>query len=88
MGNFQQVGKFVELLLRNLLLVDDNGIFHVTAFDEVGIEQWLNVSHEDKSAGRCHFLFKVGHVFEGGKLAVDEFRLERAHGRDAEFIIG
>ena len=36
-GHFQEVGKLVELLLRNLLLVDDDGIVQVAALDEVGL---------------------------------------------------
>ena len=36
-GHFQEVGKLVELLLRNLLLVDDDGIVQVSALDEVGL---------------------------------------------------
>ena len=36
--HLEHVGELVELLLRNLLLVDDNGIVEVAALYEVGLE--------------------------------------------------
>ena len=58
------------------------------SLDEVGVEQWLDVSNEDESSCRSHLFLEEADVVECGKLAVDEFRLKRAHGSDAEFVIG
>ena len=86
--HFQQVGEVVELLLADLTLVDDDGVFEVAALDEVGVEQRHDVAHKHEGAGWSHFRGKIVHIVERGELAVDEFRLERAHRRYRKLVVG
>ena len=88
MLHMQHVGQHVETLLGGLTLVDDNGIVEVAALDEVGLQQRLDVAHKDKSAGTGDFIGIFFHIVEGGELRTDELRLERAHRRDGEFLVG
>ena len=71
-----------------MLLVDDDSVVHVAALDEVGSEQRLYVSYEHECSCFCNLLGEEFHVIECGKLAVDEFRVEGAHGGEAELIVG
>ena len=82
------VGELVEAFLRNLPFVDNNGIVEVAALDQPGLEQRLNLAHEDEGAGIGNFIGEVLHTVERGELAVDELRVERDHRRDGELLIG
>ena len=84
---FQQIGKIVELLLADLTLIDDDGVFEVATLDKVGIEQRHDVAYEDKRTGGSNLLRIVMNVVERSELAIDELRLEGAHGRDGEFFV-
>ena len=88
MLHVQVVGQFVEVFLRNLRFVYHDGVVEVAAFDETGLEQRLNFAHKHKGAGAGYLVGEVLHVVERGKLAVDELRLERNHGRDGELLVG
>ena len=81
------VCKLVKLCLLNLLVVDDYGIVEITALDEVGIEERLNLTHEDESAGCSNFLLEVGHVVEHGKLVVEHWRREIDEGSHREMVV-
>ena len=84
----QFVCKPVKTLLCGLTLIDNNGIVHITAFDEVCLQQGLNVSYENESARSSNFLGEIIYFVECRKLRIDEFRLERTHGCDGEFVVG
>ena len=84
----QHIGQLVETLLSSLALIDDDGIVQVAAFDEIGLQQRLYVAYEDEGAGAGYLLGIVLRIIQACKLRVDELRLERAHGRNREILIG
>ena len=88
MGHLQQVGQIVELLLCDLTLIDDDGVLQVATLDEVCIEKRHNVAHEDKRTGRCNLCGEIANLVDSSKLAIDELRLERAHGGNRELVVG
>ena len=88
MLHVQHVGQLVELFLRNLALVHDDGVVQVAAFDEIGLEQRLNIAHEDKGTCGRNLCGVVIDVVERGKLRVDELRVERAHRGEREVVVG
>ena len=55
MLHVQHVGQLIELLLRNLTLIDDDGIVHIATLDEVRLQQGLNVAYKDEGACCCYF---------------------------------
>ena len=83
----QLVSQPVQTLLRRLTLVDDNSVVHITALDEVSLQQGFNVAHEDKGARSSDVCGKLVNLVEGSKLRINEFRLKRTHGRQREFIV-
>ena len=87
-GHLQQVGQIVELLLRDLTLVDNDGVLQIAALDEVGVEQWHDIANEDKGTGRGNLCDEVSNLVDSCKLAVDELRLERTHGGNRELVVG
>ena len=64
----KEVSELVELGLLNLLLVDDDGIVEVAAFDEVGLQQRDDVADKDEGAGRSNVSSVIVDAVEGGKL--------------------
>ena len=86
--NMQHVGQHVETLLCGLTLVNDDGVVEIAALDEVGLQQRLEVAHEDKGTCRSYLLSILVDIVEGGKLAVDELRLEAAHRGERELVVG
>ena len=86
-GHLQQVGQIVELLLRDLTLVDDDGVLQIAALDEVGVEQWHDIANEDKGSSRGNLCDEVTNLVDSCELAVDELRLERTHGGNRELVV-
>ena len=84
----QHICQHVETLLSGLTLVDDDGVVQVAALDEVCLQQRLDVTNEDKRTGTGNLGGVFLGVVDGGKLRADELRLEGAHCRDGEFLIG
>ena len=68
--------------------VNNDGIVHVAALDEVGFKQRFDVAHKHKCACRCYLGFKIVERIECGKLAIDELRIERTHRRYAKLVVG
>ena len=85
--HLEMVGELVELSLFYLALVNNDGIVQVTTLDEVSLEQRHDIAYENEGTGRSNLLCVCLHLFEGSKLAVDEFTLERTHGCDAEVLV-
>ena len=81
------MSELVELCLFNLLVVDDYSIVKVAALDEVGIEERLNLTHEDESAGSSNLLLEVGHVVEHSILVVEHWRREIDEGSHREMVV-
>ena len=87
-GNVEQVGQLVEFLLGHYLLVDDDGVVQIAAFDEVGLQEGYDVAHEDKRACGSYLVGKLVGGIEGGELRGDELGVEVAHGCDGELAVG
>ena len=77
----EHVCQHVEALLSGLTLIDDDGIVEVAALDEVCLQQRFDIADEDEGAGTGNLCGILGRIVDGGKLRVDEFRLEGAHTR-------
>ena len=75
----EEVGQLVKTLLSRLTLIDNDGVVEVAALD---------VSYEYEGASSRNLLGVVLHIVERSKLAIDELRLERAHGGDRELLVG
>ena len=85
--NLKMVGELVKLSLLYLALINHNGIVEVATFDQVGLQQWHDVTYENEGTGRSNLLCICLHLVECSKLTVDELALERAHGCDAEVFV-
>ena len=85
--NLQKVGKLVESGLINLSFIDNDGVVHVSTFDEVGLQQWHDVAHEDECASSSYLCWEIFHVVESSKLTVDELAVERTHCSYTELLI-
>ena len=68
MFHLHHVGQAVELGLRHLLLVDDDGVVEVASLDEASRKQRLNLANEYERAAGCDFRGEIGHVVQRGKL--------------------
>ena len=88
MLHVQHVSQHVQTLLSGLTLVDDDGVVQVTALDEVGLQQRLNVTYKDEGTRSSNLCSIVLHVVECCKLAADELRLKRTHGGNGELLVG
>ena len=86
-GNLQMVGELVKLSLLHLTLIYHNGIVEVTTFDQVGLQQWHDITYENEGTGRSNLFCVCLHLVESSKLTVDELALERAHGCDTEVFV-
>ena len=75
----EQVGKFVEFVLFQLTLIDNDSIIHITALDEVGAEQRLYVANEYEGTCGSNVADELIHIVKGSKLTAYELRVERAH---------
>ena len=85
--NLKMVGELVKLSLLYLALIDHNGIVEVATFDQVGLQQWHDVTYENEGTGRSNLLCVCLHLVECSKLTVDELALERTHGCDTEVFV-
>ena len=47
----QHISQHVKTLLCCLTFIDDNRIIHITAFDEVGLQQRFYITDKDKGTG-------------------------------------
>ena len=81
------MSELVELCLFNLLVVDDYSIVKVAALDEVGIEERLNLTHEDECTGSSNLLLEVCHVVEHSILVVEHWRRIIYEGSHREMIV-
>ena len=80
------VGQHVELSLRLLLLVDDDGVVEVAALDESGSQHHFHFTHETESTCGSDV---VGELLQVGKLCglvAEYFAREGYGGRDAKTV--
>ena len=68
MLHMQHVSQHVETLLSGLALVDDDGVIEVATFNEVSLQQRLNVTHKNEGAGGGYLRREVLHFVDCGKL--------------------
>ncbi len=83
-----KVGEVVEFRLSLGGLVYHYGVVEVTALDEAGLEQRLDVANEHERAGLRHFGTEVGYAVESGILVGQELRLEIHLYVETEIIVG
>ena len=88
MLHMQHIGQRVKALLSGLALINNDSVVQIATLNQVGLKQGLNIAHEDKGACWSNLGSIFCYVIYGGKLAVDELRLERAHCGERHLIVG
>ena len=86
-GNPQQIGQLIHLFLRQLTLIDNDSIIHITTLDQISVQQGDDITDKHKGSCGSNLLCIVIHIVECSKLAADKLRLERAHCGDGEIFI-
>ena len=83
----KRVSQLVISFLRQLPVVDDNGVVEVASLDEPEVEQRLYLSDEDKCASGGYLSSKVIERVEVSKLIVENLRVERDLSVDTEMVV-
>ena len=81
------VSQCIVTLLRQLILINHDGIVEVATLDETEVEQWFYFSHKNECASRSHFLSKILHMLQHSKLTCQHLRVESNLGIHTEFLI-
>ena len=87
-GSAHHVGDMVEVLLVQGRVVDDDGIVEVAALDEVGLDELLNLAHEDECAAGGDLLAEVLEVLKGGVLVAQDGRVVVDFDVHRELVVG
>ena len=87
-GHAHHVGQLVEVLLRHLAFVDDDGVVQVASLDEARLEQRLYFAHKDEGAAGGHFVLEFAHIFQRGKLVGKDARVVGDEHVQAEALVG
>ena len=83
-----QLAELVEVLLRCLTFVDDNGVVEVAAFDKPCQEQLLYLTHKHEGAGCSNLCCELVHAVECRELAAEHLAVEGNHACNREVIVG
>ena len=70
--NTEKVSKSIELVLWLFNLIDNDGIIHVTALDEVCLKQLHYIANEHEGTCRSNFTCEILYIIDCSKLGVDE----------------
>ena len=62
------VCQFVKCFLRHFLVVDNNCIVQVTAFDQIVLAEHFHFTNENKCTGSSNFFGKLAQIVHGGEL--------------------
>ena len=82
MCHTDKVGDMVELLLRELAVVNYNGVVKVTTLDEVCIKQRLYFAYKHESTARSYVPVEISNVFQTGVLVCQHGRIVGNHNVD------
>ena len=81
------VGQLVVALLRQFVLIDDDGVVEVASLDKSQVEQRLNLPDEYKRPCRGDFLRELTETVECGELAGQYLGVELNHDVDVEIVV-
>ena len=87
-GNSYEIGYTVKLGLCHFVVVNDNGVIEVSAFDEVVFQQRFDFLYKNECAGGSDLFGETLHIFETGILVIEDRRVEKHHRAYAEMVVG